>query len=536
MSALAWARREAAKERPLGPLGLGLCAAVCVAAAIVAAAMPEGSAARWFLAAVLAAVLAFVCLRSTTQGVLITFVWLFALGTSRRLASEVLADPGRDPFVLVGPAAVAVLALRALLVGALRRMTILSWLLLAFTALAVVQMANPDNPSGFSRVAGLLVWVAPTLWFWVGRTLVGDRIARWLLYLVVSATTVIALYGIVQTVVDFPPWDQRWINLRGYAALYIGPDTVRPFGSYASAAEFGLACAVGAIVAATIAFGPRLLLREPSNRRAERRQRSTRVRIVVLAVVLFGITSVALVLSAIRTYLVLLAVALPIVYLVMRGKRAWKVLIPALLIVGLALAALSQIDPDSIGKEGAQAGVRRVIVALHDPFAQNRENTDNTLQLHWENAKFGVRRAFEHPQGYGTGATGIAGEHFGDQSFSTDFDLSDAGLAFGALGFLLAVAIVVVGLWFAVRVALWRRTFERVALVGVLLVSFGAWFQGAHYVMAPLLWLLLGRADRLVAGRRPDRDECREPTHDDGADDDLATLGDADALPAVAGR
>ena len=55
----------------------------------------------------------------------------------------------------------------------------------------------------------------------------------------------------------------------------------------------------------------------------------------------------------------------------------------------------------------------------------------------------------------------------------------------------------------AIRVALWRRTFERVALVGVLIVSFGAWFQGAHYVMASLLWLLLGRADAAVVGGRP---------------------------------
>jgi hypothetical protein len=530
MSMLASARREAARERPLGRLGLGICASVCVAAMIVAAAMPEGSAARWFLAAVLAAVLAFVCLRSTTQGVLLTFLWLFALGMSRRLASEVLADPGRDPFLLVGPVAIAALGLRSLLVGALRRLTMLSWLLLAFTALAIVQMANPDNPSGFSRVAGLLVWVVPTLWFWVGRTLVRDRLAQWLLYLVVGATTLVALYGIVQTVVAFPPWDQRWINVRGYAALYIGPTTVRPFGTYASAAEFGLACAIGAIVAATIAFGPRLLMHTVSNRRAERRQRSTRHRIVTGAVVMFGITAVALVLSAIRTYLVLLAIALPIVYLIMRGKKAWKVLIPALLIVGLALAALSQVDPDSIGKDGAQAGLRRVIVALHDPFAEHSQNTDNTLQVHWDSAKFGVRRAFEHPQGFGTGSTGIAGEHFGGHSISTDFDISDAGLAFGVLGLALAVAIVVVGLWFGVRVALWRRTFERVALVGVLIVSFGAWFQGGHYVMAPLLWLLLGRADRAVADRREHRDDVTAAT------DGPSPLDDTDAVPAVAAR
>jgi hypothetical protein len=201
------------------------------------------------------------------------------------------------------------------------------------------------------------------------------------------------------------------------------------------------------------------------------------------------------------------------------------VLIPAILLVAVALAALAQVDPDSFGKDGAQAGIRRVIVALNDPFASNDENTDNTLQVHWDSAEAGVRQAFEHPIGHGTGTTGISGEHFGAKTTSSDFDISDAGIAFGALGLFLAATIVVVGLWSSIRVALSRRTFERVALVGVLLVSFGAWFQGAHYVMAPLLWLLLGRADAAFAHRRD-----VEPA------DDAAAVSSAriDATPAVA--
>jgi len=512
VTALDTARRVARSERPLGPVGLLVSAVICIAAALAAAVMPEGAAARWLLAGVIAVVLAFVCTRSTAQGVIVTFVWLFALGTTRRLASEVLADPGRDPFLLVAPVAVAVLGLRALLAGALRRMTVLAWLVLAFSVLVLLQMANPDNPSGFSRVAGLLVWLVPTLWFWVGRTLVDDRLARRLLYLVVGATTVVALYGIVQSVVDFPPWDQRWINHRGYAALYIGPVTVRPFGSYASAAEFGLACAVGAIVAATMAFGPSLLMHVTTDRRAARRHRTQRTGIFLLALGMFLVTSLALVLSAIRTYLLLLVVALPVVYLVMHGRKAWKVLIPAILLVAVALAALAQVDPNSFAKDGAQAGIRRVIVALNDPFASNKDNTDSTLQVHYDSAKAGVRQAFEHPIGHGTGSTGISGEHFGAKTTSSDFDISDAGIAFGVLGLFLAVAIVVVGLWSSIRVALSRRTFERVALVGVLLVSIGAWFQGAHYVMAALLWLLLGRADAAFAKRHD-----VEPADDDAA-------------------
>lgn len=518
MSTLDRARDAAARERPLRPAGLAIAALVLVAAAGVSAAMPQGAAARWFLAGTVALVLAFVALRSTTQSVLATFVWLFALGMSRRLASEVLADPGRDPFLVVSLAPLVVLGARAVLVGALRRLTVLAWLLLAFTALAFVQLANPHQPSGAIRLAGLLVWVVPTAWFWVGRTLVRARLARSLLLVVVGLTTVIALYGIAQSVSGFPPWDQRWIRFRGYAALYIGPGTVRPFGSMASAAEFALACAVGVAVGSVLWFGPRLLVPDRANRRARHRDAGRRRWLVVLGLAACAITGGGLLLSAIRTYLVLVVVALPVMYLVYRGKRAWKVLVPAILLVALGFALLAQVDPDSIGRNGAQAGIRRIIVFVHDPFAKNRENTDNTLQLHYENAKFGVEQAFEKPLGRGTGSTGVPGEHFGAKAASTDFDMADAGIAFGIAGLLLSLAIVVSGFVTAIRAVRRKRTFEGVALVGILVVSFGAWFQGAHYALAPLLWLLLGRADGVLV-HGPDGSESAPDTEAPGAAD-----------------
>ncbi|MFN8024888.1 MAG: hypothetical protein U0W40_00605 [Acidimicrobiia bacterium] len=522
---LARVRDSAARERPLGPRGLAIAAAVVVAASVVAAAMPGGAAARWALAAVLAVVLGFVCWRSTTEGVLVTFTWLVLLGLARRLASEVIADPGRDPLIMVGVAAAAVLLVRALLAGALRRLTLLSWLMLAFTALAFLELLNPDQTNGFGRFAGLLVWVAPTLWFWVGRQLVGRRLAHLVLLLTLGLTTLVGFYGIVQSLVGFPPWDQRWINLRGYAALYIGFGTVRPFGTYASAAEFGVACAVGAVLAIVVVFAPRLAMAwtahagtradgptttpgdEPGGprrdlRRADRRERRDRTRWVIVGLVALAITSLALLLSAIRTYLVLLVVAVPVMYLVYRGRRAWKVLVPAGVVVVIVFAAVSQIDPNSLSDKGPEAALRRAVVFVNDPFASQSKNYENTLDVHLSSAKFGIEQAFRHPLGRGTGSTKVTGESFGEKSHSTDFDISDAGIAFGILGVIICALIVVIGIGTAVRVARWQPTFERVALVGILIVSIGVWFQGGHYAFAPLLWLLLGRADAAIARGR----------------------------------
>ena len=74
-------------------------------------------------------------------------------------------------------------------------------------------------------------------------------------------------------------------------------------------------------------------------------------------------------------------------------------------------------------------------------------------------------------------------------------------MSFGIAGLVLTLAIVLLAFVSALRVAIRRRTFEHVVLVGVLIVSIGAWFQGAHYAMAAFLWLLVGRADGVLAHR-----------------------------------
>ena len=492
-------RRIVTTERPLRVSGLLVCALIAAAGVAAAVAMPEGAAARWVLAGVLAVMLAFVCLRSTRQGLFLAFGWLLLVGLSRRLASEVLADPARDPLLLVEMGAIAVLGLRALFAGALRQRTILVYAVLAFTILALVEVFNPDQPSGLSRFTGLLIWVVPTLWFWVGRSIVDDRTARQLVLAVGGTTLLISAYGLVQFVIGFPPWDQLWIDQRGYAALYIGPTTVRPFGTFASASEFALACAVAAVVSATVLLRPRLLVRVNEHVRARHRRRVRARWLALLGLAGFLIASAALVLSGVRTYLVLLVVALPIVVIILWGKRSWVVLVPALVVGVLVVGALSQVDPDDLTNEGVQAALRRVVITVNDPFAADQ--ADNTLQIHYENAKRGVEEGFDHPLGHGTSATGIRGEDLGQRYTSTDFDISDAAVSFGIPGLLVTLAVVVLGFVSAIRVALRRRAFEHVVLVGVLVVSIGAWFQGGHYAMAPFLWLFLGRADGIFRRR-----------------------------------
>lgn len=493
MTAVTMLRRVVAQERPLARGEMLLAATAVGGVLAVTAALPEGAGARWVLAAAICLVLACVCLRSSTQGVILTLAWLLVLGLTRRLVSEVLADPARDPLLLVGPLAAALLCGRALLQGALRARSRLSLGVLALSAIVLVEVLNPRNPSAGAALAGLLIWLIPMLWFFVGRRLVDDQLARRVLVLAGIGTLAGAAYGVAQSVAGFPPWDELWIGDRGYAALYIGPETVRPFGLFASAAEFAVAAAVGAVLAAVLVFAPRFVGALAKRPEAEPHPRALRVR--ACALVAFLVLAVALVLSAVRTYVALLVVALPVVYLILRGWRGLRVLVPVTAVAAIAVVGVAQINPDQLSRDGVEAALRRIVVAVRDPFGDFGENPDATLELHLGDVRRGFREAFDEPLGSGTGSTGIAGEHFGGTRNSTDADVADAGIAFGIPGLVATLFVLVAGLVTAVRAAVRRRNLEHLALVGILIVSLGVWWAGGHYAMAPLLWLLLGRAD-----------------------------------------
>jgi hypothetical protein len=466
-------------------------------ALVVAAVAPDRAAVRWALAVVFGTLLVWLCLRSFDTGVLVTLAWLLTVALSRRLVTEIQADPAREPLLLVGPAAAAVLCATSVLRSS-RRMGVLAWSVLAFSAVVVLEVVNLRATGILGSFAGLLVWIVPMLWFWIGRSASDDLTRRVLAVFAIGAGAA-ALYGLGQSLVGFPPWDERWIEHRGYAALFIGPTTVRPFGSFASGAEFAIVCAIGSVLTFVAWSVPRLLAPAVTSSDERRRRRL----VVAAGGCGFLLFVAALALSAVRTTMLLLAIALLLTYFVAKRWRSLLVIVPVALLTVAALAALSTVDPDSLDREGAEAALRRVVVAVRDPFVANRENTDNTLQLHWDNFRAGIDTAFDRPLGSGTGATGPVAAQFGDSGTTTDTDVSDAGVAFGVVGVALTAWIVIITLGAAVSRA-WRRpTYESVVLVGILVVSLRSWWAGGHYAAAPLLWFLVGRLSvTMTAARR----------------------------------
>src|SRR5437899_511190 len=91
--------------------------------------------------------------------------------------------------------------------------------------------------------------------FWIGREYVYDRTLIILLKLIAGLGVGEAIYGLLQVTSGFPAWDQQWINDVSYAALDVN-GVIRPFGTFSSAAEYGVF--LGLAIMIWLAMGRRL--------------------------------------------------------------------------------------------------------------------------------------------------------------------------------------------------------------------------------------------------------------------------------------
>lgn len=463
------------------PVGLerrvwAVAVAAVVAATVAVLVLPEATWSRWLIALLLAGALSWWCWCAPSSGLLITLGWLFFLGGTRRVVSWQLVDVARDPLLLVGPAGLAALFARAVRAGAFRRWTGLAVLVAGFSGLCLVSLARPGPAGLVAGVAGLLFWLVPMVWFWVGRRLVDDRLLERVILLLAVAGAVSAVYGLVKAGVGVPPWDAQWIRDHGYVALYVGGhQEARPFGVAASAVEFGLIVALGAFLA--------LLFAVVARRRADR------LRLVLWALALVTCCA-ALVVSGVRTAVAMLGITV-VACLVIRLRPGLRVVGGVIVLAAVAYGALWIVPAQHWSLDGTTGSVRRIVVGLRNPF----DREDSTLLGHMDLVGRGLRAGFEEPLGEGPGATNLAGERFSDVTRDTEFDISNGAVAFGIAGIVFTAAILGVGMALAV-VAAWRRPdLRHLAVLGVLILSFRFWWNGGHYFLSAVVWLGLGWLD-----------------------------------------
>jgi hypothetical protein len=477
------AMRVARLPSPRSVLSVPASALVAFAVAIAGAAaaalfVTQPTWDRWVLAAVIGGSLAVVSIDRPRTAVLVTILCLPFLALLRRLLIAQAPWTSQDPLLAVGPL-VAAVVLAALWIRRRRPLApdLLSKLVLALLALTLVQTLNPNGSGPEAALGGLVFIAVPLLWFFIGRE-IGDRhFALVLLFGTVVLAAAIGAYGLWQAQVGLPRWDSDWLEVAGYNSLYVNHGneyTIRPFGTFSSAAEYASYLGVGIAIAAASLL---------------HRKRWPALAIPVLVV--------AVLFASGRTVLVLTVLGV-LVMATLRTKRPGVGL--SILAGGLTAAVLAlQLGGPALADATRKLNnplLSHVAEGLAHPLDPNR----STLVAHWLLLRDGVGDSIAHPLGFGTAATNIASEKLGspDRPRKTEVDISNAFVSLGPLGGVLFV--IIIGVVFQRVADAYRRTRDPLllAVVGLLVVTLGQWLNGGHYALAPLTWLLVGYA---AAGR-----------------------------------
>ena len=459
--------------RPALGVRTALALTLLASTAAVGAGIAQPGLERLTLAASGAGVLALAAAIAPKRAVLALATWMVALGTVRRLAPGSELQGLGDPLLLVGQAVLLVLVLASPAHSGPRRLSALAYAVLAFQVLLAVSALNPLQGGLQVGVAGLLFVPAPMLGFWVGRALHQNDVARLLRFVAVLAIPV-ALYGLWQTFVGFPPWDQAWIDAVGsnYMALNVGGG-IRAFGSLSSASEYAFVLGIGIVVLAA----------------GMRRGSST---VVLLALV--GLLVVGVLLESSRGIVVTAALALGLMTAA-RFRLAPALAVAGGLVLAVSLPFLAGLAAPQDPGSGLVSGlVAHQLGGLADPFGPS-----STLPLHIEIMVSGLWSGLSAPLGVGVGAVSIAASRFGGVTAGTEADPGNAAVALGIQGLALYLVIATVGMWRAYGLARQRRDFLSLALLGVVLVTALQWFNGGQYAVAWIVWLAFGALDAVTA-------------------------------------
>jgi hypothetical protein len=480
------AHRLGARD-PFGALRDAVLASGVLAATLLVALVAAADRPRVALALVIGLTLLLTGLGASRPMLVLLVVWLVALGFVRRLVSLAAPFDQHDPLLLVGAFGIVLLSIAALPGNGLLHRSPLAMTVLAVQAAIVASAFNPAQGSLLVGLTGLLFMLVPTMGFWIGRGLADDATVERLLRLIALLGILVAVYGLLQTFEGFPSWDATWIRERGYLALNVG-DATRPFGSFASSAEYVLF--LGVALVACLAFGLRASSSLP----------------LLGGVALLG---TAMFLSSTRGAVFTLAGALAL--MAMARRRVPLPLAP--IVAAVAVLAVSplveRLGPAAIGDGAATDLVRRQVEGLSDPL----DPGSSTLVIHLAMIGDGIRSILDNPVGSGAGTVTLAAVKLGGQGGSTEADPSNLAVALGLPGFLAYAALATIAFHRAYRLASERRDALSLAILGLLAVTFFQWFTGGHYAVTFVVWLALGWLDRASRGAQPVApDAYRRPT------------------------
>ncbi len=450
-------------------IGLMLFSFLCVALGLWLIIHGQGRA-----AIALALMICFVVLAAQRPlpALFILLVYLTFLADIRRLLIYVLPWSGKDPLLLIAPAAAGFLVLGALLKRRIQLDTPLARVILSLMLVMFIQIFNPIQGGLMVGVAGALFYIAPLLWFWVGRTYLTTAFMVRLFRLIAVLALLVVAVGFYQAIWEYLPHQQAWIEAGGgYSALLVG-DRYRPISVFSSSAEYVQFLTIGGVI--YLAYV--LIYRQG------------------IAFLGYLLMIAGILLAGTRSPLVLLALATAVMWAV-KGPHltSWIMrFVGGLGLVGLMLALLiTQLEQLPL-PEQIRPMIERQVSGLSDPLNEKTSTAPGHIMM----AVDGIVQGFTRPWGKGLGATTLAASRFGDGGASTEQDFSDMFVALGMVGGILY--LLVIYHVFRNTLGYWKKQRNLLALgiLGIAFASFGIWLAGSHYAASAIIWLSFGFLDQ----------------------------------------
>ena len=411
-------------------------------------------------------------------GTVASLVYLALIGGVRRWLIPLVGYSGNDPLLLVVPAVLVARAMTLRKQKGVHHSSRLTTMTLWLLGLMLLQACNPLQEEIAVGIGGIVFYVIPMLWFFVGRqygTVGGTRL---LLRTIVVIGILAASYGLYQTWYGFNAGEMAWLNemkTKGsYQALNVG--VIRAFSFFTSAAEY--ACFLGiTFVVLWAAF----------------------LQGSWTAIVPLPLIGVALFLESSRGIIVLTLFASSVIWAVQgRSRPVWIARGVVALVVGFCGLgwSISQLE-DQEFDERIDPLIGHQMEGFADPFSE-----DSTAPGHADRVQSGIWYGITHPWGAGLGATTIAAGKFGGSDLGTEGDLSNLFVSLGIVGGILYAAVIFMALKTALE--FWRLTRHWISLsiVGILVVQILNWLNTGQYSTVMLIWFLLGSMEGILAQLR----------------------------------
>lgn len=414
--------------------------------------------------------LVFACLMIVRERIVsFLIIYLALMGLIRRALIPIAGWSSFDPLLILGPSITVVIALslfwenkKVYIMGSSKP----DKLMLTLFVIGCVQIVNPLSGGLTSGLIGSMYIIIPWLWYFVAFYKFNSANIRTIFNVIEIVGTAIALYGLYQTFYGILPFEEKWVDITGYAALYLAEDTVRAIGTFPSAQEFVFFTMMTFMIGVT-----RLIM--------------TKKYFVHLPVVLISLLSIFFASS--RTIIFFMAVAVFIV-LVLSKKTILARLttsIFSLLLFYTIWTSLPILNPAWFG--AAEPAVTHMVEGLIDPLAE-----DQTGLGHIERFVDGMKSIFINPIGHGIASiTKAADKGSSIEAMSTEIDVSNMIVALGAGG-VVYILVILITLIKATLLIIKKRSIEMVTILGILIGSLGQWLNGGFYLVPIIIWILVG--------------------------------------------